>query len=121
MRKVRDTIFLEGRKMNPQSLTYANFVTSIRYFATMGISYASGRGWISADTATSLIPLTLVIIPYIWSLYSNSAAVRAADVREVQGVRAGVAMAADPAVATPPAPAIGPVEAKSIVAAYAPT
>ncbi len=103
-----------------QTLTQANFMTSVRYFLTLGISYSAGKGWISADTATNIGILALALLPFIWGLYSNAAAVKASDIREVTAVRAAVAMANDPMAPTPPpAASIGPLEAKSIVATYA--
>lgn len=102
-----------------QSLTQANFTTSVRYFLTMGISFAAGRGWITSDTAANIGILAVGLLPMLWGWYVNWSKKQAAETQVTQAVRAGVSTALDPTVATLPAAAIGPIEAKSIVAAYA--
>lgn len=104
-----------------QTLTQANFMTSLRYFLTMGITYAAGKGWISTDTATNVGVLALALLPFAWSMYSNYADKKSTETQVTNAVKAGVSMANDDTVATPPPASIGPMAAKAIVAAYAPT
>ncbi len=104
-----------------QTLTQANFMTSIRYFLTGGITYAAGKGYITTDTAANLGILSLAILPLAWGWYQNYLNKVDNEVQTTAAVRAGVAMAADPMVNTPAPTTITPTDAKTIVAAYAPT
>lgn len=104
-----------------QSLTQDNFGTALRYFLTSGLSFAAGKGWISADTATNALVLFAAALPMFYGWYVNWSKKKSAEAQVTQAVRATVSMVMDPSVETPPASSIGPLQAKSIVAAYSPT
>ncbi len=104
----------------PQSLTQDNFGTALRYFLTCALSFAAGKGWISADAVTNSLLLFTAAIPMLYGMYVNYTKKKASEAQVTEAVRAGVSMTMDPTVETPPAASIGPLEAKSIVAAYTP-
>lgn len=103
-----------------QTLTQANFTTSVRYFLTLGISFAAGRGWIGADTATNAGLLAVAILPMLWAYYANWAKEHSTQGRETVAVQAGMAMAQNGGASTPPA-SISRSEAQTVIAAYGPT
>ncbi len=103
----------------PQSLTQDNFGTALRYFLTCALSFAAGKGWISADAVTNSLLLFTAALPMLWGMYVNWSKKRAGEAQVTEAVRAGVSMTMDPNVVPPPAASIGPLEAKSIVATYA--
>jgi hypothetical protein len=104
-----------------QSLTLANFTSAVKTLLTGGISYAAGKGWITSDAASNFMILAVAAIPMLYSWYQNYMSKLAKETERTNGVRAGIAMANDDSVATPPPASVGPMEAKSIVAAYAPS
>lgn len=102
-----------------QSLTQANFATTIRYFLSIGLTYAAAKGWITSDAVTNFGVLATAAIPMLWAYYTNYSKKVTADANVTAAVQAGVAHATNPDVATTIPSAISPLEAKSIVAAYA--
>ena len=104
-----------------QSLSVANLASALKWIFTSGLSYAAGRGWLSTDAVTNLGILGVAALPVLASWYQNYLNKQAAEEKVTTAVRAGVAMANDDAVATPPPKTIGTMEAKAIVEAYTPS
>ena len=102
-----------------QSLTQINFMSSVRYFLGMGLTYAAAKGYISSDTATNGAVLMLALLPFIWAMYSNYLKKTEADDNVTTAVRAGVAMGQNGGSATSPAN-ISKIDAQNVIAAYAP-
>ncbi len=77
--------------MNPEQLT-----TLLRTLLQFGGGIAVGRGWIDADTATTLTGALVTLLVTAWSLYARRNTGLVAAAAAVPAVRA---ILADPATA----------------------